>query len=60
MMKIRSGPYRRTRPQIRVFACPVCGTRNVATKVAAITNPGHIKTMYCYGCRTETEQTQIE
>lgn len=46
-------------PQKRSFQCPECGTVSPATKWKGITNPGHIKTMYCYVCKKETEHIQV-
>lgn len=48
-------------PQIRIFECPVCGKRTHAPKyMAAKTNIGHVKTMYCWGCKEERDLIQIE
>ena len=47
-------------PQKRVFECPICGTRSPATKWRGRTKPGHIKTMYCYICKADTDHIQIE
>ncbi len=46
--------------QLRTFECPECGTRVTATKTKHKTNPGHIKTMYCYVCMKETDHVQTE
>ena len=46
--------------QKRMFQCPVCGAVIPATKRFGKTNPGHVKTMYCYQCKTETDHVQIE
>lgn len=47
-------------PQVRDFRCDVCGTVTPATKRRGRrTSLGHIKTMYCYQCRSVTQHTQI-
>ena len=40
--------------------CPVCGSLSPATKAMGRTAPGHIKTMYCYGCKAVSDMVQIE
>lgn len=57
-MKLR----RRSRrpPQIRLFRCPVCGKLTPATKIKGQTAAGHIKTMYCYGCKEIRDTVQID
>ena len=57
-MKLR----RRSRrpPQVRIFRCSVCGKLTPATKIKGQTAPGHIKTMYCYGCKAVSDMVQIE
>ena len=45
-------------PQIRYFACTVCGSRTPATKWKGKTVAGHVKTMCCYRCRKITDQIQ--
>lgn len=47
-------------PQVRLFQCPVCGNLSTATKAMGRTAPGHIKTMYCYGCKAVSDMVQIE
>lgn len=47
-------------PQIRVFICPVCGTKISVTKVKGQTSPGHRKNIYCYVCRKVTKHEQLE
>lgn len=47
-------------PQLRVFECPVCGTRNTAPKTKGRTHPGHVKTFWCYVCQADTDQVQEE
>lgn len=60
MRRHRPSRYSLQRPQVRIFRCPVCGTLNPATKYKGRTNPGHIKTMWCYHCKAETDQEQID
>nr|DAF83350.1 MAG TPA: 50S ribosomal protein bL37 [Caudoviricetes sp.] len=47
-------------PQKRIFECSACGCRSPATKWRGQTHPGHVKTMYCYKCRKETDHIQVE
>ena len=47
-------------PQIRYFRCLVCGAQNPATKCQGRTSPGHIKTMYCFRCREDRDQEQMD
>lgn len=47
-------------PQIRVFECPECGTKTTCTKAKGRTYPGHVKNLYCFVCRKDVQQTQIE
>jgi len=48
------------KPQLRVFICPECGTRNTYTKVFGRTKQGHVKTCWCYICKQETDQIQLD
>ena len=48
------------KPQIRVFHCPECDGKLVAPKYTNHTQPGHIKTMYCFTCRTYRDFVQTE
>lgn len=55
-------PSRKTRlyPQVRHFTCTVCGVSSPATKWRGHTHPGHIKTMYCFRCRRDTDHIQTD
>lgn len=46
--------------QLRRFRCKECGTVVPATKTLHKTSIGHIKHMYCYVCKRETEHEQTE
>ena len=46
--------------QIRVFQCPVCGSRVVCPKYKGRTGKGHVKHTYCVRCRAVTAHVQIE
>lgn len=54
----RSKDLRKVRK--RYFRCPVCGEVRPATKVHGMTQPGHIKTMYCCWCMEVRDFIQIE
>ena len=47
-------------PQKRLFRCPVCGALSPATKQFGRTEPGHIKCMWCWRCKEETDHIQID
>lgn len=47
-------------PQVRIFQCPVCGKLTPATKRKGRTVAGHIKTMYCFGCKDIRDMVQID
>lgn len=59
-MKGRTSRRRSRPPQVRYFRCTECGAVNVATKIQGFTLRGHIKTMYCYRCRTDRDQEQFD
>jgi transcription elongation factor Elf1 len=45
---------------LRVFQCPTCGVKMVMPKKAnRITKNGHLKTLYCYQCKTDKQMVQI-
>lgn len=46
--------------RLRYFKCPICGAVNTAPKTEGLTHKGHIKTMYCFMCKRETDQIQID
>ena len=51
----------RSRAQVRVFRCQVCGEKAPAAKGrGARTGPGHVKHMWCVRCQEVTEHLQEE
>lgn len=48
------------RIQKRLFVCQICGNVTPATKRLGTTREGHVKTMWCWKCRKETDHIQAE
>ena len=48
------------KPQMRVFVCPCCGTKVTMPKVMGRSHAGHIKTAWCFVCKTEQDMLQVE
>ena len=48
------------KPQLRVFQCEECETKVVTTKWRGRSAPGHVKHMWCYCCKKETQHNQVE
>ena len=45
----------------RIFQCPCCGEKMTAYKKSSRrTAAGHIKTMWCYRCKSERQFVQIK
>lgn len=44
---------------IRMFQCPECGEIVYASKRKRMTGVGHIKTMWRWKCKAETDHVQI-
>jgi predicted RNA-binding Zn-ribbon protein involved in translation (DUF1610 family) len=45
----------------RIFQCPECGEKMTAYKKSSRrTAVGHIKTMWCYRCKSERQFVQIK
>ena len=59
-MRRRRRHFEAYRPQIRIFECSKCGSKVPASKYKRPTDIGHVKTMYCYRCKAETDHIQIE
>ena len=45
---------------LRYFECPNCGIIVTAPKTDGRSHSGHIKTMYCYVCKKETNHVQVD
>jgi hypothetical protein len=46
---------------LRYFRCPECAGKMTAPKMSAdSTGSGHIKTMWCWRCKTERDFVQID
>lgn len=45
---------------IRRFSCPVCGQKMTACKCHNATSNGHVKTMYCPGCKKDQNFIQYD
>lgn len=44
----------------RIFECPECGVHLTAYKSRSFfTSEGHVKTMWCYRCRTDRNMVQL-
>ena len=56
-MRNRNKDPRRIKP--RRFRCPVCGVTVDMPKFRKRTEPGHIKTAWCYVCREIRDFVQV-
>ncbi len=45
---------------LRYFKCPTCGSMFTAPIARKSTHAMHVKTMYCYVCKTERDFLQTD